>query len=148
MNYVLANDSRIIPAADARAAISSLAQIMLALPDEAKGSMDTRHDFCPGIYARTVFMKAGDVVVSRIHKTKHFFVVVQGSCTVVASDGSRKLIEAPYLGATEPGTQRVLHIHEDCIWTTFHVTELTDPEAIGREIIAESFEQFDAGVQP
>lgn len=127
----------------ARDQIKALKECMLALPEDQKLPFDNRHDFCHGIYARTIFMKADTVVISKIHKTQHFFVVVKGSCTVIDSHGNKVFIEAPYLGVTMPGTERALHIHEDCIWTTFHVTDLTDPEAIGREILADSLDDLE-----
>ena len=37
-----------------------------------------------------------------------------------------KRYAAPYTGITKPYTRRILYIHEDTIWTTFHVTEETD----------------------
>lgn len=132
-----------LPVAPTREKIEALKQTMLAMPDEVKLEFENRHDFCPGLYARTIFMKAGSVIVSKIHKTQHFFVVAQGSCTVVDSHGDRKFIAAPYLGVTMPGTERALHIHEDCIWTTFHVTDLTDPEEIGRQILADSLDDLE-----
>lgn len=137
MNAVVKPDASL---PEVRDKITALKEWMVALPDELKLPFDNRHDFCPGIYARTIFMKADTVVISKIHKTQHFFVVVQGSCTVIDSHGTKQLIKAPYLGVTMPGTERALHIHEDCIWTCFHVTDLTDPEEIGRQILAESLE--------
>jgi hypothetical protein len=46
-------------------------------------------------------------------------------------------VEAPYFGITEPGTRRVLVMLEDTVWTTFHATELTDPEEIAKAILVE-----------
>jgi hypothetical protein len=43
-------------------------------------------------------------------------------------------LRAPYTGITTPGTQRIIYIHEDTIWTTFHVTDETDPEVIKNQI--------------
>ena len=123
-----------------REKISALEQAIINLPAEQRLPFDNRHDFCPGVYARTIFMPAGMVLTSQIHLTQHFFVVVQGSCTVVDSNGHRLFIQAPYMGVTMPHTKRALHIHEDCIWTTFHATDLTDVEAIGKKIMAQSFE--------
>lgn len=147
MNAV-AQEKVSLPARPTREKILALEAHLSSLPAEHKREFDNRHDFCPGIYARTIFMPAGTLCTSKIHKTRHFFVVTQGSCTVVDSHGDRKVIAAPYLGITEPGTKRVLLIHEDCIWTTFHATELTDPAEIEMAIIAESFEEFDQEFRP
>lgn len=139
MNAVVVTPEFTLP--QTREKIGELKRLLLALPEDQKLPFNNRHDFCPGLYARTIFMSKGSVVISRIHKTQHFFVVAQGSCTVVDSHGNRELLQAPHLGVTMPWTERALHIHEDCIWTTFHVTNLTDPEAIGREILADSFDE-------
>lgn len=121
--------------------ILALEQAMEALPAAQKLSFDNMHQFAPGVYARTIFMPAGMVLTSKIHKTEHFFVVAKGSCIVIDSKGGRTLIQAPYLGRTLPWTKRALHIIEDCIWTTFHPTQLTDLDEIEKEIMAQSFEE-------
>lgn len=127
-----------LPVLPTREKIDALEQAMLALPDDCKLSFENQHDFCPGIYARTIFMPAGMVCTSKVHKTQHFFVVSKGSCTVVDSHGVEQLIAAPHMGVTMPGTKRALHILEDCIWTTFHRTDLTDVDAIEQEIMGET----------
>lgn len=146
MNAVAATRAS-LPSRPTREKILAFEQHLSSLPAEARREFDTRHDFCPGIYARTIFMPAGTLCTSKIHKTRHFFVVTAGSCTVVDSFGHRQLIAAPYLGVTEPGTKRVLLIHEDCIWTTFHRTELTDLGEIEKHLIAPSFDDFDKEFQ-
>lgn len=144
MNAIVKSEPEFsLPEVPTREKIEALKQFMVALPDEVKLPFENRHDFCPGLYARTIFMEAGSVVISKIHKTQHFFVVAKGSCTVVDSHGTRQLIVAPHLGITMPGTERALHIHEDCIWTTFHVTDLTDPEEIGKQILADSLDDLE-----
>ena len=47
--------------------------------------------------------------------------------------------KAPFTGITHPGTRRLLFNHEDTIWTTFHVTDKTDPEQIVMEITDMNF---------
>lgn len=139
-----------LPVAIARERIQALEEAMQILPPEGSGgaveqaTFINAHNFCPGVYARTIFMHAGAVLTSRIHKTQHFFLVSKGRCTVVDSHGNELHIEAPYMGVTMPGTKRALRIYEDTIWTTFHATDLTDVEAIEREILAESWEEIDA----
>lgn len=120
--------------------IMALEAAIKALPEQVEP--ETVHTFGGGIYARTMRAKAGTVLTGKIHRNEHLFAVLQGSCTVVDSLGFRETVKAPYLGITKPGTKRAFHIHEDCVWTTFHVTELTDPDEIEREVIAESFEEF------
>lgn len=137
-----------LPVSASRESIQSLEAAIQNLPSAVQCGFQNIHDFCPGVYARSVFMPANTVLTSKIHKTQHFFVVSKGSCTVVNSHGEREFIEAPHLGVTMPGTKRALHIHEDCVWTTFHATQLTDVAEIERAILADSFEQFDAENAP
>ena len=82
------------------------------------------HRFTPNLYTREIFMAKGSFITSKIHLTEHQFIVSKGKCTVWTDVGEQILIEAPYHGITKPNTRRVLFVHEDCIWTTFHVTDV------------------------
>ncbi len=66
------------------------------------------HTFPDGMYVREIFMPAGSVVTSRIHKFDNPFFI------------------------TKPGTRRVLLIHEDTVWTTVHLNldNKRDPEEL------------------
>ena len=79
------------------------------------------HIFTPNLYAREIFMPAGSLVTSKIHKTEHPYVVSQGLVSVWVDNGKEIIIKAPFSGITNPGTRRVLYVWEDTIWTTFHV---------------------------
>lgn len=94
-----------------------------------------RHLFTPGLYAREVRVKAGTLVVTKVHLTEHPFVVSQGVILVVTAAGEQLRVEAPYTGVTKAGTRRVGYVVEDAVWTTFHATDLTDPDEIERTII-------------
>ena len=93
------------------------------------------HRFTEGMYVREIFMPAGSLITSKIHKTQHTYFVMKGKC-IVWIDGVEHLIEAPYIGITEPNTRRVLYILEDCIWATSHPNpENETVEQIGERII-------------
>jgi len=78
------------------------------------------HRFTEGMYIREIYMPAGSLWTSKIHKTEHPYVVSLGKAAVSIDAKEWNEIEAPYTGITKPGTRRVLYIIEDCIWTTFH----------------------------
>ena len=82
------------------------------------------HDFVEGMYIRKIFMPAGSLITSKIHKTQHPYVVTEGVCSVKVNDNEWVLIEAPYHGITQKNTRRVLYIHEDTTWTTYHPTKV------------------------
>lgn len=80
----------------------------------------TIHTFFPGIYRREIFMPAGSLLTSRIHKTAHPYFVMTGKLSVFSDNDGQQLIEAPFVGETRPAARRVLYIHEDCLWITTH----------------------------
>jgi hypothetical protein len=92
------------------------------------------HRFAPGLYIRQCVIPANYGLITKIHKTKHFFVIVQGSGRVKDADFEYSYA-APFAGITEPGTQRIIKTNEETHWLTFHPTNLTDPLEIEREII-------------
>lgn len=86
------------------------------------------HRFTDGLYVREIFMPAGTLITSKIHKTQHQYFILKGAVSVWIDDDEEAYLEAPYIGVTEPGTRRVLYIHEDCIWATVHANPENENE--------------------
>lgn len=82
------------------------------------------HRFTPGLYTREIFMPAGCVVTSMVHRTKHQFILLEGVVSVFSDNDGEQLLEAPYVGITLPNTRRVLYIHEDARWITVHSVDV------------------------
>lgn len=99
------------------------------------------HRFTPSMYIREIFMPAGSLITSKLHRTEHPFTISKGAVSVLTIEGGyikdELLLEAPYTGITKPGTRRVLYIHEDTVWTTYHYNESneTDVSKIEERII-------------
>jgi len=98
------------------------------------------HNFGDGCYIRKITMPKGMIFTSKIHKKKHPYFVLEGDCSVLTDKGVVR-IKAPYQGITEPGTKRVLYIHEKTVWITVHVTKETDLKKIEEQIIAKTFDE-------
>ena len=96
------------------------------------------HFFGEGTYIRKITMRKNSVIVSAIHLIEHPFFVMEGKATVVSPDGLTT-ITAPYFGMTKPGTQRLLYIHEDCVWITVHPTNKTDVEEIVNDVTSRDY---------
>ncbi len=79
-----------------------------------------KHVFTPGVYVRSILMAAGDRVISRIHKTRHQFIITKGACEVWIEGQGWQFLTAPYFGITEPGTRRLIRVYEDTLWSTIH----------------------------
>ena len=99
--------------------VDNLEASMMQFPDELIDA-PLVHKFTEGMYIREIFMPAGSLWTSKIHKTEHPYVVSYGKVAVSIDADEWYEITAPYTGITTPGTRRVLFILEDCIWTTFH----------------------------
>lgn len=99
-----------------------LDRITAAMMGEKQAHIDfpITNRFTPGLYVREMFMPKFAIVVSRIHKTTHPFVISKGKVDVWCPNHGWQRLEAPHTGITKPGTQRLLMILEDTIWTTFH----------------------------
>lgn len=78
------------------------------------------HRWTPGLYIRQIFMPAGTLLTSKIHKTEHPYVVTKGRVSVYIPGVGVQELAAGHFGITKPGTRRVLYIHEDTTWITFH----------------------------
>ncbi len=119
--------------------LDELEAAMQALPDV---DCELEHTFTPGLYTRTVFMPMGSLIVSRIHKTKHQFIISAGTCAVKNNDGEWEMLSAPYFGVTESGTRRILYVLENCAWTTAHPVPF-EPENESEEAIKEAVDKVD-----
>lgn len=112
-----------------------------AIDESGVGAL--KHTFVDGAYIRQIIMEKGSLFTSEIHKIKHPYFILEGDCSVLTEKGATRM-KAPFWGITEPGTKRLLYIHEKTIWITVHVTEETDLDAIKKDIIAETFEELDS----
>lgn len=103
--------------------------------------MPVKHSFTHGpdgkvnLYCREIFMPAGTLLTSKIHKTEHHFVILSGSASVWTEENGSVTLNAGHIGITKPGARRVLFIHEDCRWATFHPVTTSDLKQIEAELI-------------
>lgn len=112
--------ARVITKKDIREGIADLEAKLLARPDCTFEAEQLMHHFTDGIYARTVLMRAGEVVVGKIHKHEHLVIVSAGHARVVSEEFGAKDIIAPCIFKSPPGVKRALLILVDCVWTTIH----------------------------
>ena len=106
----------------------------------------TKSTFTDGQYIREIFMPAGQVITTKIHKKLHPFFVMSGKMSIVSEDGVIE-IEAPYHGITKPGTKRVIYTHEDTVFITVHATQKTTIEEVVEEISTEDFNDPDIALK-
>ncbi len=97
-----------------------------------------KHTFCDGQYIREIFMPAGQLITTKIHKKKHPYFVLSGKLSIMSEDGKKDIV-APYHGITLPGTKRIIYTHKDTVFITVHATNKTTVEEVTKDVIAEDF---------
>tara|TARA_R110000796_G_scaffold221320_1_gene337392 strand:+ start:62 stop:517 length:456 start_codon:yes stop_codon:yes gene_type:complete len=89
-------------------------------PSTEGADLPIRHSFAPGIYAREMSIPEGTLLIGKIHKHRHHNFLMQGSIIVLTEDEGVKLLQAPLMIVSEPGTQRIGYAVTDTVWTTVH----------------------------
>jgi hypothetical protein len=103
-----------------------------------------QHVFAPGVYARTIMIPAGTVVVGKIHKHAHVNILSQGEVTVVTESGGRENFCGPITMVSQPGTKRAVYAHTAVVWTTIHLTDKTDLDEIEDHVIAKTYAEYES----
>ncbi len=109
--------------------------------DVGPAACPVQHHFAPGAYGREMTLPAGLVVVGKIHKHAHINVISKGRVQVFTEQDGVLELAAPCTFVSSPGTKRVVHVLEETVWTTVHVTDKTDLAVIEREVIATDFSE-------
>lgn len=88
----------------------------------------------PGVYVRTMILRAGLRVVGKRHAQEHISIVSCGRATVMVEEGRQEIV-GPCQFISPAGTKRFLHVHEDMIWTTVHRTNETDMALVEADLM-------------
>jgi len=95
---------------------------------------ETKHYFHGGMYCREVFRHANVLIVGKVHKKEHFYLVVSGTLAITTDDGVQK-ITGPHLLCSKPGTKRAVYALTDAICMTFHRVESDNVEDAEVELV-------------
>jgi hypothetical protein len=126
-------------------AIPSVLRLQEILREMPQLELPTTHHFADGMYARVVARPAGALIVGRVHKKEHFYIVASGR--VAVTDGEELAVEYPCgtVLVSKPGTKRAVLALEDSVCLTVHRTDKTTPEEIEDEVVeTEDNALFDA----
>jgi hypothetical protein len=94
----------------------------------------TKHTFHGGMYCREVFREAGVLVVGKVHKKEHFYLIVYGTVAITTDEGVQS-ITGPTLLSSNPGTKRAVYAETDALCMTFHRVESDNVEAAETELV-------------
>jgi hypothetical protein len=95
---------------------------------------ETKHTFHAGMYCREVWRSAGVLVVGKVHKKEHFYLIVSGTVVITTDDGVQ-LITGPQLLCSCPGTKRAVYAETDALCMTFHVVDAKTVEDAELELV-------------
>jgi hypothetical protein len=112
-----------------------LDRLEAAMQGHTPAECPVTHRFAPGLYIREIFIPAGTLLTSALHKTEHPFVLAMGRIAVISETEGRVLYHAPHVGITPAGTRRALYAETDVVWVTIHKTDKTDLAEICADLI-------------
>ncbi len=119
---------------DMRAKVEALQAELCKLPQYEP---ITRHTFHGGMYCREVFREAGVLVVGKVHKKEHFYLIVGGTVAITTDEGVQH-ITGPHLLCSKPGTKRAVYAETDALCMTFHRVESNNVEDAEKELVEDA----------
>ncbi len=115
-----------------REAIVALQAAMAGLP---QAELPTEHFFADGMYCRFLPRPAGTLIVGKVHRKEHFYIVCCGTVRVTNGEGAARDITGPAVIVSQPGTKRAVLALTDATCLTVHRTDSTDLDDIEAELI-------------
>ena len=94
----------------------------------------TEHIFHGGMYCRQVWRPAGCLIVGKVHKKEHFYMIVSGTVKITTDDGVQT-ITGPFLLCSKPGTKRAVYAETDALCMTIHRVESDTVEEVESELV-------------
>ncbi len=114
--------------------LSRVGALQAALSEMPQYEPLTKHIFHAGMYCREVFREAGVLVVGKVHKKEHFYLIVSGTVSITTDDGVQS-ITGPHLLSSKPGTKRAVYAETDALCMTFHRTDSVTVEEAEIELV-------------
>ena len=114
-----------------RQKVQALQDVISQLPQYEP---ETKHTVHAGMYCREVWRPAGAIVVGKIHKKEHFYLIVSGTVSITTDEGV-KSVTGPHLLCSKPGTKRAVYAETDALCMTFHVVDAKTIEDAEHELV-------------
>lgn len=112
------------------AEINSILKLQAELLKYPQVSFETSHYFADGMYLRWLPRQKGTLIIGKVHKKEHFYIVLSGCVQI-----EKEIYRAPFVMVSKPGTKRAVLALEDSICATVHRTNETDMEKIETELV-------------
>ena len=122
-----------LPVLGMRQKVQTLQNVISQLPQYEP---ETKHTFHAGMYCREVWRPAGVIIVGKVHKKEHFYLIVSGTVAITTDEGV-KSVTGPTLLCSTPGTKRAVYAETDALCMTFHVVDAKTIEDAEQELVEE-----------
>lgn len=122
-----------LPVLGMRQKVQTLQNVISQLPQYEP---ETKHTFHAGMYCREVWRPAGVIIVGKVHKKEHFYLIVSGTVAITTDEGV-KSVTGPTLLCSKPGTKRAVYAETDALCMTFHVVDAKTIEDAEQELVEE-----------
>lgn len=114
--------------------VQELQSAIESIPHMVQSDFPLIHSFSKGVYARSLLIPANHIIVGHRHATEHLLIMSLGEVDITTDEGMQHLVGFHVIN-THPGIKRAIRAYADTILTTIHVTDETDPDVIGAQIL-------------
>ena len=103
---------------------------------------ETLHYQIKGVYARVVFIPAGQMVSGKIHKRESIGILASGTMRVTTGSKAT-IITAPFIAIEKPGIKRLAYTETDCTFITVHHSDKTDIQELEDELVCDTLAEYE-----
>ena len=94
------------------------------------------HNFAEGVYVRELFIPKDTWIMGKRHRYETCNILLKGKLSLYMGKGvPAKVIEAPLIFNSKPGTKKFAFANEDTIFLNIHPTSELDVDKIEQEFI-------------
>jgi len=123
---------------------TAVVRLQEVLRDFPQAHLETYHYFADGMYARVLPRVAGTLIVGKVHKKEHFYIVAKGRVQI-----EQDVYEAGTVLVSKPRTKRAVLALEDSICMTVHRTNKKNLDKMEKELVEpDATALFDARNKP
>jgi len=92
------------------------------------------HHFSDGLYAKEIYVAAGDAILKHTHDFSHLSILAKGKIAVLVGE-EIEIVNAPACIEIKAGVTHGVKAIEDCVWYCIHATDEKDPANVDNVLI-------------
>ena len=92
------------------------------------------HHFSDGLYAKEIYVAAGDAILKHTHDFSHLSILAKGKVAVLVGE-EIEIIHAPACLEIKAGITHGVKAIEDCVWYCIHATDEKDSSKVDNVLI-------------